>query len=450
MSGLPAGWASMALGDLVMPVTGSVKPEPDIAYELYSVPAFPEDQPEIVTGASIGSAKRPVVTDDVLLCKINPRINRVWIVGKESGRRQLASTEFIPLRLPPGQVIMARYLMWYLRSPRFRAWIELNAEGATGSHTRAKSSRILRQMIPVAPLVEQGRIVAAIEEHCSCLDAGLAALKRVEHNLKRMRAGILLAAVNGKLIEGNSDGWELVSLGQLLLDIEAGKSFRCDERHAGLDEWGVIKVSAMTWGEFRPEENKTVMAGREIDDRLEIRPGDLLVSRANTVDYVGAVVQVRDCRPRLLLSDKSLRLIPGPRVLPEWLVIVLRSQVGRRYIEHVATGTSDSMRNISQSKLRAMPIPVPTIQAQKRIVDEVGRQISLIARASGEVSRLKEAAKHLRASILDAAFLGELVHKDRNDQPASVLLERIVAERASSNGSKPIKARSSHGHKIPA
>ena len=81
-----------------------------------------------------------------------------------------------------------------------------------------------------------------------------------------------------------------------------------------LDEWGVIKVSAMTWGEFRETENKTVLEGRAVDPRMEIHPGDLLVSRANTVDYVGAVVMVHECRPRLLLSDKSLRLYPrAPR-----------------------------------------------------------------------------------------------------------------------------------------
>ena len=296
-------------------------------------------------------------------------------------------------------------------------------------------------MLVVAPREEQERVVAAIEEQFSRLDAALAALERARQNLKRMKTALLSAAVSGGLMETNSDKWEFVPLGQLLLDIHAGKSFRCEERPASLDEWGVIKVSAMTWGEFRPNENKTVLADREIDSRMEIRSGDLLVSRANTVDYVGAVVHVCDCRPRLLLSDKSLRLTVGPRVLPEWLVVVLRSPVGREYIERVATGTSDSMRNISQPKLRSLTVPVPSISMQRRLTGEVDRQMSLITKLESEVTERRKSAESLRSSILDAAFSGTLVSQDPNNEPASASLERITAQLASSNGHKSTKAR---------
>jgi hypothetical protein len=102
--------------------------------------------------------------------------------------------------------------------------------------------------------------------------------------------------------------WAWGTLRDVVTHIEAGKSFACEPRPAGPNEWGIIKVSAMTWGEFRQHENKAVPADREINPAHEIRPGDILVSRANTEAYVGAPVLVRKCRPRLLLSDKSLRL----------------------------------------------------------------------------------------------------------------------------------------------
>lgn len=86
------------------------------------------------------------------------------------------------------------------------------------------------------------------------------------------------------------NGWIRAPLGDLLLRIEAGKSFQCEPRPARVDEWGVIKVSAMTWGSFREEENKAVPEGYEFNPQHEIKPGDILVSRANTEAYVGAPV----------------------------------------------------------------------------------------------------------------------------------------------------------------
>lgn len=336
-----------------------------------------------------------------------------------------------------------RYLLeHYARARTFAQY----TSGSTINHLPQEDLRNLT--VPVPPKSEQARIVAAIEEQFSRLDAGVVAMVRTRQNLARMRAAVLLAAVNGKLAEVNSDQWEFVPLEQLLLDIHAGKSFRCEERPAGPGEWGIIKVSAMTWGEFRPNENKTVLAGREIDARMEIRPGDLLVSRANTVDYVGAVVHVQDCPPRLLLSDKSLRLTPRPQVLPEWLVIALRSPMSREYIERVATGTSDSMRNISQPKLLSLIVPLPPVSTQRRLTDEVGRQMSIIAKLDGEITEYEKSAEGLRSSLLAAAFSGKLVPHDPNDESASALLEHIIAERASSNDHKLVKVRRQRRAKV--
>lgn len=307
----------------------------------------------------------------------------------------------------PGKDADARYLAWYLSSdPVQRQWLKLQ-RGATKLGLGLDDIRSVT--VPLAPLDEQHRIVDAIEEQFSRLDAGNSSLRRAQRNLKRARTAILDAAVSGKLIGINNDHWEELALGDLLEDIHAGKSFKCEERPSGLDEWGVVKVSAMTWGRFREGENKTVVDDQRVEPRFEIHPGDLLVSRANTVEYVGAAVLVEKCRSRLLLSDKSLRLVPNARVLPEWLLISLRTSLARRYIESVATGTSDSMRNISQPRLKALRVMAPPINIQWRLVAEVDRMISQIERLDESLNRNLYSAQALRSAILSTAFSGELV-----------------------------------------
>lgn len=344
------------------------------------------------------------------------------------------------IKLTPHPLIDVRYLLYAISTPEIQHQINEITQGV--AQRKVSLDRFRKGIsFPLAPLVEQKRVVVAIEEQFSRLDVGVAAVGRARKNLKRMRAAVLEAAVTGALIDVSSEEWEKVALGDLLDDIHAGKSFKCAERPANPDEWGVVKVSAMTWGDFREGENKTVVGDRTVDPRFEIRTGDLLVSRANTVEYVGAAVLVHECRPHLLLSDKSLRLVPNSRALSEWLLISLRTASARRYIESVATGTSDSMRNISQPKLKALKITLPPIGLQAQLVGQVDQMMSQIEQLEKSLSDNRLSAQALRSSILAAAFSGKLAAQDPTDEPASALLQRIAAEKASYSGRWPTRGR---------
>jgi type I restriction enzyme, S subunit len=202
-------------------------------------------------------------------------------------------------------------------------------------------------------------------------------------------------------------GWVRSTLRDILLTIEAGKSFTCEPRPAGPNEWGVIKVSAMTWGKFNERENKAVPAERAVNPAYEIHPGDILISRANTREYVGAPVLVGRCRPRLLLSDKSLRLVPTRHVSKKWLTYLLSSPKVRQYISETATGTKDSMRNISQQALLDIPLMLPPLAEQHRIVETLEDHLSRLDAACEALRRSLARAIHLRQSTIRRMLRGE-------------------------------------------
>ncbi len=311
------------------------------------------------------------------------------------------------------------YLYWYFY---FAAFTGRFGEAGRGVNIRHLGKQGLASFrIPVPPLPEQRRIAAAIEGHFSRLNAALRSLRLASRREKALSRSILSAA--------NDRAWPEVALGDLLDDIEAGKSFKTPGRPAEPDEWGVIKVSAMTWGMFDENENKAVLDVDRINPRYQIERGDLLLSRANTSELVGAAVLVGDRRDRLLLSDKSMRLITKPEVDRRWLRYCLGSPALRAQMSAVATGTSDSMRNISQAKVRALRVRVPTPSAQTEIADRISERLATATRLSNELELAARRLSALRRSILAAAFSGRLVAQDPSDEPVSVLLERIEAER---------------------
>lgn len=199
-NGLRAGWIEIPLGDLEPGRSERVDPRktPGELFDIYSVPAFPGGHPETLRGSAIGSSKQRVEPGTILLCGINPRINRVWVVGEKGRNRQIASTEWIAFSPTPG--VSGKYLSYFLQQDRIRDFLARNASGVGGSLMRVKGRNCSEIGLPLAPIREQKRIVAEIEKQFTRLDAAVAALKRVQANLKRYRASVLKAACEGRLV----------------------------------------------------------------------------------------------------------------------------------------------------------------------------------------------------------------------------------------------------------
>ncbi len=302
------------------------------------------------------------------------------------------------LRLTPKSGVCPEWLWYTLQTPEVRSQIRELATGTKDSMRNISQSALRAIQILLPPLDEQRRIVELLEDHLSRLDAAARSLLTASRRLK---------ALQGSLLEEYFAGGRLVPLDSLVTDISAGKSFGTANTPADDDEWGIIKVSAMTWGEFRAAENKAVSAGK-VDPRFEIHEGDLLVSRANTADYVGASVLVGPVRPKLLLSDKSLRLSPEDGVDPNWLWRALQAPSARRQISELATGTKESMRNISQSSLRRVMLPLRNESMQSEALAAYGDSSSSAAALRRELIRSERRLDQLRGSLLTAAFSGRL------------------------------------------
>ena len=141
---------------------------PNEVFELYSVPNFEIGAPEIVTGQEIGSSKQSVRENDILVCKINPRINRVWITGHITPYRLLGSSEWIVFR---NQLLFAPYLRYYFSSPYFRELMLSNVSGVGGSLMRAQPESVKKYPLLIPPYQEQRRIAECIDTLFSSLAA---------------------------------------------------------------------------------------------------------------------------------------------------------------------------------------------------------------------------------------------------------------------------------------
>lgn len=192
--------------------------------------------------------------------------------------------------------------------------------------------------------------------------------------------------------------WRWGVLGEVLHSIDAGKSFNAQQRPAEPEERGVLKISAVTWGEFRYQENKALQPESDPTGVPTVCAGDLLITRANTVELVGAVAMARKDHPNLVLSDKTLRLNPDPKLSDsKYLLYALRTRIAREHLESHATGTSGSMRNITQVNIRNTPIPIPPVDEQRRIA-------AILDRADA-VRRKRQEAIALTEELLRSTFL---------------------------------------------
>ena len=272
--------------------------------------------------------------------------------------------------------------------------------------------------VVVAPPDQQDSIVEEIEKQFSRLDMAVENLKRVKANLKRYKAAVLKAAVEGRLVETEAEStsfgkqnWKPIGLAIGTLD--QGWSPQCESEPTETDEtWAVMKTTAVQPLRFMDEENKRLPPTLNPRTNLELVAGDLLITRAGPRSRVGVTCLVKTTRPHLMLCDKAYRLRVKPDMaLPGFLEIVLNSPDVLYVLDELKTGISDSGLNLTQKRFKELLVPLPPLVEQKRIVAEVDRRLSLIREKEAQVDANLQRAERLRQSILAKAFAGLLVQE---------------------------------------
>ena len=215
------------------------------------------------------------------------------------------------------------------------------------------------------------------------------------------------------------EGWQLKRLRFASQGIEQGWSPQCDNNPAEDNAWGVMKVGCVNGNRFDPTENKALPADLEPLPEYELRPGDVLISRANTKELVGsAAVVPDDVRSRLLLCDKLFRLHPEPDIDKRFLTYFLRTPAARYQYERDATGASGSMQNIGQDIIKNLILPMPVLNDQVKIADfldwKTARVDELIDKKQIVSSTLRGIGllDEYRTALITAAVTGQIDVRD--------------------------------------
>lgn len=295
--------------------------------------------------------------------------------------------------------VSPRYLYHWFAAPSVQHKVRLCGRQTTNI-SNLNYERCLNLPIPLPPMEEQKRIAAILDK--------ADAIQRQRQEARNL-AGQLIPSLFVEMFgdpNSNPKNWNLIKISQFVNDFEGGKNILADDVASPETRHFVLKVSAVTWNEFNPNEAKPIPPSIDSPDSYFVKPGDLLISRANTAQLVGAAVYVFETPNNLVLPDKLWRVnLKKPRMAN---LLFLRFLLGhpavRAEFSKRATGTSGSMKNISKAKMMAMEVPLPPVDLQDKFADVVIANRKLEQNYAGAIAD----AKSLFNSLVQRAFRGEL------------------------------------------
>ncbi|OPY66214.1 MAG: Type-1 restriction enzyme EcoKI specificity protein [Syntrophorhabdus sp. PtaU1.Bin050] len=452
---LPEGWATCTLIDVSEgenaivdgPFGSNLKNSDYVEDSINGVPVlttknlegdYSDQTVRFISKEKFERLKRSQVNPgDILVAKIGS-------IGKTGIYPKRGRTAIIPanlLKFTVSKEIVFKYVYYYINSLGFQNKIKAISTATAQPAFNVTKFRLLE--IPFPPLTEQHRIVAKIEELFSSLDKGVESLKTAQQQLKVHRQAVLKRAFEGKLTNGNvADGelpkeWKWITIREVAFSMKNGiykppnvyssKGAACLRMYYNIGDGKILwfNVKRMNLNE------------KDIKE-YELLEGDLLVNRVNSRELVGKTAYVTSFDESVVYESKNIRLrlkeVCSGKYLNYWFLLS-----ANKYFTSNAQQTV-GMASINQKQLGDFKFPIPpTIQEQNRIVSEIESRLSVCDKIEETINNALKEAESLRQSILKKAFEGKLVSQDPNDEPASILLDRIRKERAKTLPSKTRK-----------
>lgn len=301
-----------------------------------------------------------------------------------------------------GNMLLPRWVGYMTLSAASKAYLDAQCYG--GTKIQLSLDDVANLPVSVPPIAEQFALITFLDRETGKIDALVAEQERLIALLKEKRQATAHAAVSEL-----TAATPLVELGRVLRAIDQGWSPIAEDRIIEDGEWGVLKLSAVKRGNFVHDQHKALPEGIAPRPELEVKPNDVILTRANTPELVGDACVVTGEANRLVFSDLMYRLEPDPeRLSAEYLCLWLLAPQARAQIEADARGSSLSMVKISHRFIRRWILPLPPLHQQKQIVGRIAaentRTDALITEAERAITLLSER----RAALISAAVTGKI------------------------------------------
>lgn len=442
---LPKNWIWTTIGEISETTSGGTPSRKKPEFYKGTIPwiksgelndSLVASSEEHITPEAIESSNAKVFPKNTALVALyGATVGRTGVLGIDAATNQAVCAIF-----PMANAFIPKFMTYWLQFNR-QSLIELSIGGAQPNISQG----IIRSLkVPLAPPPEQHRIINQIEELFSRLDAGMTALQKAKAQLKHYRQAVLKAAVEGRLTEewrkahlkdglvelplGKVEGselpcqWRLAILKDICVNITDGDHQAPPKSSSGIP---FLVISNMSEGRLDFAKTRFVPEKYYNSIPLNRKPtkGDILYS---LVGSYGIPVMVNtECK---FCFQRHIGLLrPSEVVETKYLFYFLRTNNAFKQATSAATGTAQL--TVSLHGLRNFKVPFPPLTEQKAIVSEIERRFSVSDLLDSSVEISLSQLDCLRQSILKRAFEGKLVPQDPNDEPASMLLERIKAER---------------------
>ena len=427
---LPIGWVRVCISDIGEVVTGNTPPT-NQKERFYGGEIPFVKPPDLDAGDFLDFASETLTHQGSLQARLLPPssilVNCIGNVGKVAFSRVACCTnQQINSIVPDTRLVEPKFVYWSIRAPIFQDLLKSNTSATTVSIIN--KGRFSKLEIPLPPLNEQRRIVEKLDRIFDRLRRVRDELSHIKKLIDRYRQSVLTAAFRGDLtadwrVEKLSDSWYFDNVGNVSTKIHYGytasstsvdtgtKLLRITDIQNGTVDWETVPFCEITQTD-------------ELKYKLEM--GDLLFARTGAT--VGKSFLIETEIPKAVFASYLIRIILGNNVIRKYVYYFFQSDLYWAQIRDNQIGTGQP--NVNGKILSELMIPICPLEEQKEIVRRIEERFAKIEKIEQEYQKAVKLCDRLEQATLAKAFRGELVPQDPNDEPASVLLERIRAERA--------------------